>query len=89
MARKTGLDAMIELLVVVRNIFIFLMTIILIYQFYRLNKASSENDDLKRDNKHLLEQVQKCNDEFERWNQSYMAQDYAKRNNIKPLKINE
>jgi hypothetical protein len=60
-----------------------------LYLRYENVRLLSENDDLKRDNKHLLEQVQKCNDEFERWNKSYMAQDYAKRNNIKPLNINE
>jgi hypothetical protein len=60
-----------------------------LYLRYENVSLLSENDDLKRDNKHLLEQVQKCNDEFERWNQSYMAQDYAKRNNIKPLNITE
>ena len=60
-----------------------------LYLRYENVSLLSENDDLKRDNKHLLEQVQKCNDEFERWNNSYMAQDYAKRNNIETLNINE
>ena len=66
-----------------------MLVVILIYGYYRFNQLESIANDLKRDKKHLLEQVQKCNDEFERWNQSYMAQDYAKRNNIEPLNINE
>ena len=60
-----------------------------LYLRYENVRLLSENEDLKRDNKHLLEQVQKCNDEFERWNNSYMAQDYAKRNNIEPLNITQ
>lgn len=58
---------------------------LLIYQSYRLNKVSSENVELKRDNKHLIGQIQKANDQVLEWNKNYLCKDYAKRNNITPL----
>lgn len=68
---------------------IIILTLLLIYQSYRLNKVSSENAELKRDNKHLISQLQKANEQVLEWNKSYLAKDYAKRNNITPLSVVE
>ena len=62
---------------------------LLIYQSYRLNQSEFKITELTRDNKHLMEQIQKANDQVLEWNSNYLAKDYAKRNGIKYLKITE
>lgn len=61
---------------------------LLIYQSYRLNKAEFENIELKRDNKHLLGQLQKANDQVIEWNKNYLCKDFAKRNGLSNLLVN-
>lgn len=61
---------------------------LLIYQSYRLNKVSSENLELKRDNKHLIGQLQKANDQVLEWNKNYLCKDFAKRNGLSNLVVN-
>ena len=62
---------------------------LLIYQSYRLNQSEFKITELTRDNKHLMEQIQKANDQVLEWNSNYLAKDYAKRNGIKYLKVIE
>ena len=65
-----------------------ILSILLVYQSYRLNKVSSENLELKRDNKHLLGQLQKANDQVMEWNSNFKCTDYAKRNGLTNLVVN-
>lgn len=67
---------------------IVILALLLIYQSYRLNKVSSENIELKRDNKHLLGQLQKANDQVLEWNKNYLCKDFAKRNGLSNLVVN-
>ena len=67
---------------------IVILALLLIYQSYRLNKVSNENLELKRDNKHLLGQLQKANDQVIEWNKNYLCTDYAKRNGLSNLVVN-
>lgn len=61
---------------------------LLIYQSYRLNKAEFENIELKRDNKHLVGQLQKANDQVLEWNRNFRCTDFAKRNGLSNLVVN-
>ena len=67
---------------------IVILALLLIYQSYRLNKVSSENLGLKRDNKHLIGQLQKANDQVLEWNKNYLCKDFAKRNGLSNLVVN-
>lgn len=67
---------------------IVILALLLIYQSYRLNKVSSENLELKRDNKHLLGQLQKANDQVDEWNRNFKCTDFAKRNGLSNLVVN-
>ena len=67
---------------------LIILALLLIYQSYRLNKVSSENIELKRDNKHLLGQLQKANDQVLEWNKNYLCKDFAKRNRLSNLVVN-
>ena len=68
---------------------VLVQAVLLFLCFYKNQKLYLENTDLKMDNKQLLNQVQICNDEFERWNNSYMARDYCERNGVRPINIKE
>lgn len=67
---------------------IVILALLLIYQSYRLNKVSSENLELKRDNKHLTGQLQKANDQVLEWNRNFICTDFAKRNGLSNLVVN-
>ena len=67
---------------------IVILALLLIYQSYRLNKVSSENIELKRDNRYMQGQLQKANDQVLEWNKNYLCKDFAKRNGLSNLVVN-
>jgi hypothetical protein len=47
----------------------------------------SDKEDLEKENKHLMGQIQKANDQVLEWNSNYLAKDYAKKNGLNDLKL--
>ena len=69
------------------KIMYIILSILLLWQTYRIQVLKSDKEDLVKENKHLMGQIQKANDQVLEWNSNYLAKDYAKRNNITPLSV--
>jgi len=64
-----------------------ILCILLLWQTYRIQVLKSDKEDLEKENKHLMGQIQKANDQVLEWNSNYLAKDYAKKNGLNDLKV--
>lgn len=69
------------------KIMYIILSILLLWQTYRIQVLKSDKEDLVKENKHLMGQIQKANDQVLEWNSNYLAKDYAKKNSLNDLKI--
>ena len=69
------------------KIMYIILSILLLWQTYRIQVLKSDKEDLIKENKHLMGQLQKANDQVLEWNSNYLAKDYAKKNGLNDLKL--
>jgi hypothetical protein len=69
------------------KIMYIILCILLLWQTYRIQVLKSDKEDLEKENKHLMGQIQKANDQVLEWNSNYLAKDYAKKNGLNDLKL--
>ena len=69
------------------KIMYIILSILLLWQTYRIQVLKSDKEDLIKENKHLMGQLQKANDQVLEWNSNYLAKDYAKKNGLNDLKF--
>lgn len=65
---------------------ILILSLLLIYKAYEVNKLQQAVIELSRDNNHLKGQIIKANEQVIEWNKNYLCKDYAKRNGLTNLK---
>jgi hypothetical protein len=64
-----------------------ILSVLLLWQTYRIQVLKSDKEDLVKENKHLMGQIQKANDQVLEWNSNYLAKDYGKKNGLNDLKL--